>query len=372
MKARVLALLIVASPASALADAGTAADAGAGGRVTATCTERWPEGKPRPKLSEQFPTHGTSGHAATLELGLEHGKGETVLPGGFRLELDSEAARVLERAGFALPDPDGGAGPTIGVVPSGETAKSTVRIPLVLLPPKPGRHELELPPLPLAIARASGEVVTLCTAPHAIIVDDPIASTPNAMPKENPAPRPQREVWTAAKQVAVAALIALLVGALLTWLVGRWRARPKPEPPPIPPRPPWEVAIEELVDLRARELVKNERFSEHYARVSHIVRKYCGDRYGFDGLESTTREMLSVLRRVIPAIVVLPEIEESLRHADLVKFARLTPSADECREALERAENIVRRTVPLLTEPRLPPPGAEPPPPAEPDEARAP
>lgn len=116
--------------------------------------------------------------------------------------------------------------------------------------------------------------------------------------------------------------------------------------------------MEELGDLRARELIQSERFSEHYDLVSHILRKYCGDRYGFDGLESTTREMMSVLRRVIPPITVLAEIEESLRHADLVKFARLTPTADECKEALERAEGIVRRTVPLLTEPPpLPPVG---------------
>jgi hypothetical protein len=32
------------------------------------------------------------------------------------------------------------------------------------------------------------------------------------------------------------------------------------------------------------------------------VRKYLGARYGFDGLESTTRESLSVLREVSPRI----------------------------------------------------------------------
>ncbi|MBK9000504.1 MAG: hypothetical protein IPM35_32695 [Myxococcales bacterium] len=359
MRARRLLWALCAWSSHALADAGT----GAPERVTATCIERWPEGKPRPKLEERFPEKGTSGWAATLEVVVEHGKGETVLPNGFRIELESDAARALERAGFAIPDADGGAGPSIQVTPSGDTAKSTVKVPVVALPPKPGRSVLELPPLPIAIARASGEVVTLCTAPHSIVIDDPIASTPDAQPKDNPPPRPEREVWTAAKQVTLAALVALLVGALVAWLIGRWRARPKPVPPPPPPRPPWEVAFEELGDLRARELIKNERYAEHYARVSHIVRKYCGDRYGFDGLESTTREMMSVLRRVVPPIVVLPEIEASLRHADLVKFARLTPSAEECEEALARAEQIVRRTVPLITEPPLPPPGAAPPPP---------
>jgi hypothetical protein len=56
--------------------------------------------------------------------------------------------------------------------------------------------------------------------------------------------------------------------------------------------------------------------------------------------------MLSVLRRVVPPIAVLDVIEAFLRQADLVKFARLTPTAEECIQALERGETTVRRTIP--------------------------
>jgi hypothetical protein len=62
--------------------------------------------------------------------------------------------------------------------------------------------------------------------------------------------------------------------------------------------------------------------------------------------------MLVVLRAVTPPIVVLEEIEAFLRQADLVKFARLTPSEDECAEALARGERIVMRTVPPVVEAR--------------------
>jgi hypothetical protein len=148
-------------------------------------------------------------------------------------------------------------------------------------------------------------------------------------------------------------LLALVIGALVAWVLGRWLRRPKPAPPPPPPRPPWDVALEELEDVRRAELVQNSRFVEHFDRVSYIMRRYCGDRYGFDGLESTTREMLHVLRRVVPPIPVLDVIEAFLRQADLVKFARLTPTAEECNEALSRCLEIVQRTIP---EPMLPPP----------------
>jgi len=362
---------------SAWGDAGADAGSADGGRresIGATCNERLPEGKARPPMEEKFPDKGTSGYAATLSVVIEHGKGETVMPSGFHLQLDSDGARALERAGFAIPDPDGGAGPSIRVETRDDGAKSTVELPVLLLPEKPGRSTLELPPLPIAIARASGELITVCTRPHRIVVEDPIASTPDAKPKDNPEPRPQREVWTTAKHVTIAALIALLVGALVAWLIGRWLRRERPVPPPPPPRPPWEIALEELSDLRAAELVKSERYVEHYDRVSHVVRRYCGDRYGFDGLESTTREMLSVLRRVVPQIVVLPQIETFLRHADLVKFARLTPNEEECVEALTRGEEIIRRTIPFTVTTDTaatnePPP---PPPTTSPQEPRAP
>jgi hypothetical protein len=110
--------------------------------------------------------------------------------------------------------------------------------------------------------------------------------------------------------------------------------------------------------LRHAGLTREGRFAEHFDRVSDVVRRYLGDRYGFDGLESTTREMLGELRATTPRIAVLDDIERFLRQADLVKFARLTPSELECSTALGEAEQIVERTVPPLTPAGEPPPEA--------------
>jgi hypothetical protein len=106
------------------------------------------------------------------------------------------------------------------------------------------------------------------------------------------------------------------------------------------------VAFEELYDLRHAGLVADARFAEHFDRVSDIVRKYLGARFGFDGLESTTREVLFVLRRLSPALESLDSIESFLRQADLVKFAKTVPSAEDCELALTRAERIISTTLP--------------------------
>ena len=319
-----------------------------------TCVEKLPSGKARPTLEESFPARGLSGHALTLVLKLSHGPAETVLPTGFRFQADAAEAKVLKQAGFILPSPDGGAGPKVTRKDEGGSTKSTVSLSFVALPKEPGRHELTLPALPITVARASGELITLCTQPHRVVVEDPTSSTPNAKPKPNPPPRSQREEWTFLKQAVSIGAIALAVGALLAFLIGRWLKRPRPVPPPPPPRPPWEVAFEALHDLRHAGLTREGRFAEHFDRVSDIVRRYLGDRYGFDGLESTTREMLGELRRTTPRIPVLDECERFLRQADLVKFARLTPTEAECATAVAEAELIIERTVPAPVSPSAP------------------
>ena len=338
----------VPAPSSASSLAARSASAPSSPPPPSLCTESVPKGKARPRVKETFPERGLVGHEARLKLIIEHGKGETVLPDGFQFQLAGDQLSTLEQSGFMLPDPEGEAAPTIERVPNDGGATTTVVVKFVPISKKPGRHELELPPLPIAIARASGDVMTVCTRPHTITVDEPIANAADPKPQPNPPPQRQREEWTWLKNLTYASLVALLVGAVLGWLLVRWLRRPRPTRPPPPPRPPWEVAIEELHDIRHAGLIDAERYAEHYDRVSYTVRKYLGERYGFDGLESTTREILHVLRGVVPPVPPLDEIDPFLKEADLVKFAKLTPTPEQCRVVLERGDSIVRRTVPHL------------------------
>jgi hypothetical protein len=309
---------------------------------------------------EEVPSRGKSGHALTIRLVIDHGKGETVLPSGFQAQADSPDLKRLESAGLYLPDPDGGAGPTLERREQGERATTTLALSFVPLPNKPGRSLVVVPPFPISVARASGDVIVVCTKRHEVSIEDPIANVPSPSPKPNPPPRPQSEVWTFLKNALTIAAISLVVGALVAGLVTLWLRRPRPLPPPPPARPPWEVALEELYDLRHAGLVAEGRFAEHFDRVSDIVRKYLGARFGFDGLESTTREAMFILRRVTPPIEPLDSIESFLRQADLVKFAKTVPSAEDCELALTRAERIVSTTLPetrvsarAVTEPEL-------------------
>ncbi|WP_437276236.1 hypothetical protein WME90_34000 [Sorangium sp. So ce375] len=321
-----------------------------GGSVWASCAEHVPPGATRPQITEAFPRNGFSGYAAHLEITVAHGKGETVLPEGFKVQSDSDAARAIEKAGFVLPEADAGAGPTSTTTATDTGATTKLVIPFVPLPKEPGRSALLLPPVPIAVSRASGELVTVCTQPHEIVIEDPIANDRDPKVKPNPPPRPQREEWVLAKQLTVGILIGAALALIVGWLVWRWMRRPRVVAAP-PPKLPWVAALEELEALRRSDLLGEGRTDEYFDRVSDCVRKYLGARYGFDGLETTSDEMRALLARVRPPVPVLTQIARFLASCDLVKFARLQPTEADCLTALDDGEIIVHRTMPPAARP---------------------
>jgi hypothetical protein len=317
------------------------------GPVWISCVEKIPAGATRPSMHETFPERGFSGYAANLEVTVTHGSGETVFPGGIKLGSDEAAAKALKEVGFVLPDPDGGAAFTIETKASDVSSVTRVTLPFVALPKEGGRNGMVLPPMPITIARASGEVMTLCTSRHAIVIEDPIANDPAPKVKPNPPPRSQREDWALARQLTIGLAIGTVLGVIGALLYRAWRRRPRVVIAP-PPRLPWLTALDELDAIRRSRLIAEGHTAEYFDRVSNCVRKYLGARYGFDGLESTTDEMRAVLKRVRPQVPGLKRIGGFLDDCDLVKFARATPDGEACLDALARGEEIVRTTIPTV------------------------
>ena len=132
-----------------------------------------------------------------------HGKGETVLPRGLELQSESEAAKRPEerrasRSPIRTAAPRRASRPTDADPKSGRPRDDTSSSRSSPCRPSRGATALTLPPLPVAVARANGEIVDACArSAHTIVVEDPTASTPDAQPKPNPPPRAQREEWTA-------------------------------------------------------------------------------------------------------------------------------------------------------------------------------
>ncbi len=317
------------------------------GPVWVSCIEKIPSGATRPSMRQSFPERGFSGYAANLEVTITHGSGETVFPGGIKLGSDEAAAKALKEVGFVIPNADGGAPFLIETKPNNAFSVTKVTLPFVPLPKDPGRNTLDLPPMPITVARAGGEVMTLCTARHRIVIEDPIANELEPKVKPNPPPRSQREEWDLARNLTIGLAIGLVLGVAAAFIFRWYRRRPQIIVVP-PPRLPWLTALDELDEIRRSRLIAEDRTAEYFDRVSNCVRKYLGARYGFDGLESTTDEMRAVLKRVRPQVPGLKRIGAFLDDCDLVKFARATPDGEACLDALARGEEIVRATIPVI------------------------
>jgi hypothetical protein len=201
----------------------------------------------------------------------------------------------------------------------------------------------QVPALEVTYLGPRGDVRTARTSPVTVKIGSLIANEPEPAIKDAAPPVTVMEenLWPA---YIAGGLCAAGLGALLTMLiVRRLRARRGERPGP-PPRPAHEVALERLDRLGAYGFLENADNRPFYFAVSEIIREYLGDRYGFDSLELTTDELCAELRRQAGRELVLGEIQGWLSACDLVKFAKISPSAGEARGALESAIRIVTTT----------------------------
>src|SRR4029078_5458968 len=101
-------------------------------------TEHTPEGKTRPTMTESFPARAKAGYAAPLHLEIQHGLGESVLPGGFKLQLHTPEDKARGRDSFVITALEGPAAPRIVRTQSADSAKTSVDLAFVPMPKDAG------------------------------------------------------------------------------------------------------------------------------------------------------------------------------------------------------------------------------------------
>jgi hypothetical protein len=205
----------------------------------------------------------------------------------------------------------------------------------------------EVPAIEVTYLGPRGDVRTARTSPVAVKIGSLIANEPEPALKDAAPPVSvvEENLWPA---YLAGGLVAAGLGALLgIAIVRRLRARRGDRPGP-PPRPAHEVALERLDRLGAYGFLENADNRPFYFAVSEVIREYLGARFGFDSLELTTDELVAQLRRSSGREIVVGEIQGWLSACDLVKFAKISPSAAESRGALESAIRIVSATRPVV------------------------
>ena len=146
--------------------------------------------------------------------------------------------------------------------------------------------------------------------------------------------------------LAVAALLALAIYLLTRYLHKRGRRLSdifKTTPPPAP----HIVAIEALEKLRDEKLWQNNKHKLYYSGLSDILRTYLAGRFEVGAMEMTTDEIVDALRGVDIEQKQKMNLVAVLRDADLVKFAKAMPEAEENEAAYNKAYYFVEETKPV-------------------------
>ena len=114
-----------------------------------------------------------------------------------------------------------------------------------------------------------------------------------------------------------------------------------PAAPAVPPRPPLEVALEELEKLKNSALVKEGRIKEFYTALTDIVRNYIAPVYDIETRDRTTYEIYVQLRQNVSDKKTVTLMKEFFDECDLVKFAKYQPDETACWQDWETAKKIV-------------------------------
>lgn len=281
----------------------------------------------------------TVGDPIPLRLRVTHPEGATVeLP---ELPKEWEGVEVREQAPIAPKRGDN------GLVGSG--------LDLSITRWAPGNHSL--PELALPYALADGTAAETIVRPITITIASVLTKGDEEKRDLKPQaelPRPPIWPWILAG-VAAAPLSFWGMRRLRRWLARRRAGKIIEETVSIDDRYPEVIAQEELDRIAGLDLPRHGEFVRHYVLVSGCLRVYVEGIYGVPAMDRTTFEIvrdvasvpLGTTRRTAHN---LSELRELLDEADLVKFAKASPTARDAHEALARARAFVENTHPRREE----------------------
>jgi hypothetical protein len=110
--------------------------------------------------------------------------------------------------------------------------------------------------------------------------------------------------------------------------------------PFVNPIKEFRKAIKELENA---ELSDQEDFKAFYIDLGDAIRQYYESLYNLPALESTSRELLTMLKNGAIDENLIDDTRAVLQEADMVKFAKFKPTTKQANRALEKAYDFLER-----------------------------
>jgi hypothetical protein len=144
----------------------------------------------------------------------------------------------------------------------------------------------------------------------------------------------------------LAGLLLIGIIILIIWILRRRKLVEKvPEKIVVPKEAAHVIAFRNLDELKEKKLWQNDRVKLYYVELSDIVRTYIENRYRLLALESTSQELIdSITHNQYLNNEQLLMLKQILNTADMAKFAKAKPLANENDLAFQNAYRLVEET----------------------------
>ncbi|MBL4669023.1 MAG: hypothetical protein JKY30_07140 [Flavobacteriales bacterium] len=149
--------------------------------------------------------------------------------------------------------------------------------------------------------------------------------------------------WAKENWIWITIILVLLIGAII--LIYYLKNRPEKVLEEIKPDiPPHIISLKKLQRLKDDQLWQGGKIKMHHSKISEIIRDYIEKRYQVHALENTTDEIMQSLRFHSIQPDLLTKLNQVLMLADLVKFAKEKPLANENDMSLLNAVEFIKGT----------------------------
>jgi hypothetical protein len=105
-------------------------------------------------------------------------------------------------------------------------------------------------------------------------------------------------------------------------------------------------ALQKLEEIKNKQLWQHDQVKQYYIELSDVVREYLEKRYTIQALEQTSEEIFASLRNMEIASEDRNLLRQLLVLADMVKFAKEKPAANENEKSMENAVTFIKDTQP--------------------------
>lgn len=141
-------------------------------------------------------------------------------------------------------------------------------------------------------------------------------------------------------------LIAAIIFFIFYYLRRKKNNQPLFSKPEKPKEPAHIIALRELDRMKEEKIWQQDRIKEYYSQLTDILRVYIEDRFAINAMEQTSDETISAFKsqRGLINDKTLEQLGQTLKLADLVKFAKYQPLPDDNNFSLINAYFFVDQT----------------------------